>query len=309
MKIVPAYFTVFLLVLLGITFFYKFTLNNGPPRRHHTTLLDENSCVDLSHTIKDILLVNLNPDNHNCNTKLKDEEIVNQCKKNLLLQNRSISPLPDFKTPPPPSHTSEHHEKLQLKYQQRVMAGQCSLSKGMWRNNFNGRCTIVTMAELANYKPGDLILDHGCGCGHQATVMTMLYGVRVIGVDINGAAIRWAKKHSIGTFYYTDGFNLSWIPDNTFDHFFSFATAHLVPPPDKCRFGSEVVRILKPQGSALLGFVNSDMVFGFQPRSVWDCVGDIDGVTMSIYDDKDLYGSPDLSNPKGYSVILKINTK
>ena len=51
------------------------------------------------------------------------------------------------------------------------------------------------------------------------------------------------------------------------------------------------------------------MAFGFQPKSVWDCVGEIDGVNMSIYDDKDLWGSPELSNKNSYSVILKINEK
>ena len=75
------------------------------------------------------------------------------------------------------------------------------------------------------------------------------------------------------------------------------------------RFGKEVARILKPQGSALFGWLNADMVFGFQPKSVWDCVGEIDGVNMSIYDDIDLWGSPELSNKNSYSVILKINRK
>ena len=309
----PQNFTKFLLLCMIITFFYLLHLKRSSPRRHQVKFLEQNSCsfddrFDLSDKIKEIELIDLNPNKYDCKIKLEDEEIVNRCKKNVLLQDRGISPLPAFLTPPPPSHTAEH-DKLQLKYQRRVSEGGCSFPKGMWRKPINSRCTIVTMAEIGNYRPNDLILDWGSGCGHQATWMTRLYGVRVIGVDINGAAIRWAEKHSIGTFYYTNALNLTWIPDNTFDHFFSFAAVYYVPPSDKCRFGKEVARILKPQGTALFGWLNADMAFGFQPKSVWDCVGEIDGVKMSIYDDIDLWGSPELSNKNSYSVILKINGK
>ena len=83
-----------------------------------------------------------------------------------------------------------------------------------------------------------------------------LYGVKVIGLDLNVAAVEWAQKHSIGNFYATDAVNMSWIPDNTFDHFFSFAAVYYVPPQDVCHFGKEVVRILKPQGTALFGWLS-----------------------------------------------------
>ena len=312
MKTVRTCFTIFLIIFLSITFFYQFQWSNDRSKRYDITVLEQSSCITnsfkLSDTIKEIKLVNLNPNKYDCKIKLKDEEIVNKCQKNLHLQDRHISLRPEVLRPPPPSHTAEH-DKLQLKYQRRVLDGSCSLPNGMWRLPLNSRCTIVTMAEIGNYRPYDLILDWGSGCGHQATWMTRLYGVSVIGVDINGAAVRWAEKHSIGTFYYTNALNLSWIPDNTFDHFFSFAAVYYVPPPDKCRFAREVARILKPQGSALFGWLNADMVFGFQPKNVWDCVGEIDGVNMSIYDDKDLWGSPDISNKNSYSVILKINRK
>ena len=312
MRTTQKYFTIFLLLCLSITFFYILHLNIRSSRQYQITFLEQNSCLinslALSDMITEIQVVDLNPNKYDCNIKLKDEEIVNNCKKNLLLQDRRFSPWPDFLTPPPPSHTAEH-DQLQLKYQRRVSEGSCSLPKGMWRLPINSRCTIVTMAEIGNYRPNDLILDWGSGCGHQATWMTRLYGVRVIGVDINGAAIRWAEQHSIGTFYYTNALNLTWIPDNTFDHFFSFAAVYYVPPSDKCRFGKEVARILKPQGTALFGWLNADMAFGFQPKSVWDCVGEMDGVNMSIYDDIDLWGSPELSNKNSYSVILKINRK
>ena len=139
-----------------------------------------------------------------------------------------------------------------------------------------------------------------------------LYGVRVVGIDLNEDAVRWSQMHSIGTFYATDGVNLSWIPDNTFDHFFSFAAVYYVPPNKVCSFGQEVVRILKPRGTALFGWLSGmySQPYGYQEKSVWNCVGDIDGVMMEIYDDDalwDLHGRDLISNTNSYSVLIHTN--
>ena len=141
-------------------------------------------------------------------------------------------------------------------------------------------------------------------------IFNRLYNVRVIGIDLNEAAVNWAQKHSLGKFYATNGINLSWIPDNTFDHFFSFAAIYYVHPDDVCQFGREVVRILKPKGTALFGWLSGiySKPFGNQPKEVWDCISNIDGVEMSIYEDEDLWQSPGdlISNTESYSVILKV---
>ena len=50
--------------------------------------------------------------------------------------------------------------------------------------------------------------------------LSTLHGVKVIGIDLNEAATNWARKHCIGTFYNTNGGNLSWISGQTFNHFF-----------------------------------------------------------------------------------------
>ena len=140
-----------------------------------------------------------------------------------------------------------------------------------------------------------------------------MYGVKVIGLDINEAAVKWAQKHSIGNFYATDAMNMSWIPDNTFDHFFSFAAVYYVPPQDVCHFGEEVVRILKPQGTALFGWLNGkySRPFGPQPHSVWDCLTNIEGVKVNVYEDKDLWMSPGdlISETESYSIIFTIESK
>ena len=127
---------------------------------------------------------------------------------------------------------------------------------------------------------------------------------------MNEAAVNWAQDHSIGKFYATNGVNLSWIPDNTFDHFFSFAAVYYIQPNDVCRFGKEIIRILKPQGSALFGWLSGiySQPFGYQPKTVWHCISNMDGVEMTIFDDDELWQSPGdlISNSGSYSVILKV---
>ena len=143
-------------------------------------------------------------------------------------------------------------------------------------------------------------------------LLNRLYGVRVVGLDLNQASIEWAQKHSIGDFYATNAVDLSWIPDKTFDHFFSFASVYYVPLDDICRFGKEVVRVIKPGGSALFGWLSGQYSrpFGNQPKSVWDCLKQLSGVNISIYDDQDLWKSPGdlISNTGSYSVIIKLAT-
>ena len=138
-----------------------------------------------------------------------------------------------------------------------------------------------------------------------------LYSVRVIGVDLSKAAIEWAQKHSIGKFFATDGINLSWIPDNTFHHFYSFGAVCYVPPEKVCQFGAEVVRILKPGGTALFGWLSGLYCkpFGMQPKDAWNCVENLSHVSINVHDDKTLWKSPNdlICNTGSYSVILKLS--
>ena len=126
-------------------------------------------------TMDDIKLVNLNPNQHECKIQSSDEEIINQCQNYTLYRNNLTADWPNFHSPPPPVPSGSKYQELQKKYQRRVSKEGCSFPKGMWGNSFNSRCTIVTMAAIGNYKPNDLILDWGSGCGHQATWLTRYF--------------------------------------------------------------------------------------------------------------------------------------
>ena len=113
----------------------------------------------------------MNPLLHSCSAHLSDRDIVKKCRLQYLHDahgNLRTWSWPDFTNVLPPPQGAEQ-QKLQRKYQDRVVAGSCAMPKGMWGNPFNSRCTIVQMAEIGRYKPNDLILDWGTGCGHQVT--------------------------------------------------------------------------------------------------------------------------------------------
>ena len=130
-----------------------------------------------SAKLYDIKLVDLNPRRHSCYVQLSDEQIIHQCINNTFINYNSFSDWSLFPThhPNPPLKENDMDKILQKKYNHRVIEeGGCLFPKGMWGNPFNSRCTVVTMAKIGNYKPNDLILDWGSGCGHQATWMTRL---------------------------------------------------------------------------------------------------------------------------------------
>ena len=137
-----------------------------------TVGFDPKSCLpnDSSFLNPSVILIPLNSQSHACAVTTSDEELIKRCQEALL--HPVILKWPKLPKPPPLPEGSQN-QTLQLKYQKRITEDHaCLKPKGMWGNPFNSRCTYVTMAQMGNYKPNDLILDWGTGCGHQATWMT-----------------------------------------------------------------------------------------------------------------------------------------
>jgi len=261
--------------------------------------------------------VNLNVRGHICRINISDAELLEECRKEKTsaaataetqwphLENITILKMKDLPT---------KELDLQVKYERRVKEeGGCLKPKGMWGNPFNSRCTILTMAKAGPYLPGQLVLDWGTGCGHQATYMTKTFGVRVVGLDLNGAAIEWANDHSLGRFVGpTDGTDLSWAPDESFNHFYSFATIYYVQPDAMCKFGREVIRILKPRGTALFGWMNGihGRPYGKFPESNFDCLKALPNADVTtpkesaggLYSDE---GDDLITNSQTYAVVIR----
>ncbi|MDO8788025.1 MAG: class I SAM-dependent methyltransferase [Sulfuritalea sp.] len=91
-----------------------------------------------------------------------------------------------------------------------------------------GRWAPVGQAMIDHYaiKPGDKILDIGCGKGFQLYELTQLLpGVEVYGIDVSAYAIENAKEEIKARLQVGSATALPW-PDKTFDFVFSLNALH-----------------------------------------------------------------------------------
>ncbi|CAK8993765.1 Kynurenine 3-monooxygenase (Kynurenine 3-hydroxylase) [Durusdinium trenchii] len=142
------------------------------------------------------------------------------------------------------------------KYQDRANQLQCQDSRGMWHEAMSDihKCVLITVGHWLRFRPGELVLDWGSGCGHKLSWAKMLFDVEGVGVEIQEPAVRWAQSHSAGMFCHGDGRNLSWLPELTFDHVISYASIYHLEKHDQCSVGIQLVRKLKIGGRAFLGW-------------------------------------------------------
>ncbi|VAW84515.1 hypothetical protein MNBD_GAMMA18-797 [hydrothermal vent metagenome] len=104
------------------------------------------------------------------------------------------------------------------------------------------------------------IIDIGCGSGRNAFVLKELGAKKVIGVDISKTGIALAKARqkelSISEgleFFEASAMDLPF-DDNSFDLAFSMGVFHHTPSWQQCF--SEMYRVIKPQGTGLLMYLN-----------------------------------------------------
>jgi ubiquinone/menaquinone biosynthesis C-methylase UbiE len=125
---------------------------------------------------------------------------------------------------------------------------------GMGANRPNSRMVI----ELAKVKPGDTVLDVGCGTGNLTLTAQSYAGPtgKVYGIDAAPEMIRVAKEkasHSVpGVFFDVGLIEKLAFPDSTFDVVISRLVIHHLPDDLKRRAFVEILRVLKPGGHLLV---------------------------------------------------------
>lgn len=110
---------------------------------------------------------------------------------------------------------------------------------------YDGRWRKVARAMIDHYgiKPGDRILDVGCGKGYLAYDFTQeCPGVEVRGLDISQYAIENAKEEIKDKLALGDAVSLPF-EDDSFDYVVSITTLHNLPPDKMVKALSEIERV------------------------------------------------------------------
>ena len=98
-----------------------------------------------------------------------------------------------------------------------------------------------------------LVADLGCGPGHVARYLHDL-GVRMLGVDISPAMIRFARERNPGMEFRVGDMRALVLPDGALSGIVAFYSLIHVAPEEHPRTIVEFRRVLRPGGLLLLGF-------------------------------------------------------
>jgi len=137
-----------------------------------------------------------------------------------------------------------------------IPSESCQNSRGMWREPMSDihKCILIHIGTILDFRPGQLVLDWGSGCGHKLSWAKALFDVDGIGLDVEGGAVAWARQHSAGLFCHADGRHLDWLPDDTFDHVISYAAIYHLAQSDQCHTGIRLLKKLRVRGKAWFGW-------------------------------------------------------
>ncbi len=108
---------------------------------------------------------------------------------------------------------------------------------------------MVKWGGLDKLPRGTTVLDVGCGIGGSSRILAKKYGFETTGITISPKQVQRATELTpedvTAKFQVDDALNLSF-PDNSFDVVWSIeAGPHM---PDKAKYASEMMRVLKPGG-------------------------------------------------------------
>lgn len=112
---------------------------------------------------------------------------------------------------------------------------------------------------VSQFVKGLKVLDIGCAVGYGPYYFATNGAVEAVGADNSQDAINWAKEHYKAPnlkYIVANALNLP-IKNNSFDVVISFDLLEHISDADQKKFISEIKRVLKPNGVAIIGTPNS----------------------------------------------------
>ena len=119
--------------------------------------------------------------------------------------------------------------------------------------------------------PGLDVLDFGCGCGRIARWLApqvMSSGGRFSGVDLNARSIEWCSRHLPGRYTENRLHPPLAFPDAAFDLVYAHSVLTHLTEQVATAWLAEIARILRPDGLAIVTFLDEDYARAWAPPGV-----------------------------------------
>jgi SAM-dependent methyltransferase len=143
--------------------------------------------------------------------------------------------------------------------------------------------TLVVNYLGASHSPRNF-LDWGVGCGRVARHLAMEEHINITGIDIDEDNLNWCKENLIGDYKVVGLIPPTPFDDNQFDVIYSCSVLSHLTEDVAHQWLSELARILKPDGVALLSFNGSSNLVSYLGRRPLELKATIGGVMF----DKDI---------------------
>ena len=117
------------------------------------------------------------------------------------------------------------------------------------------RRTYARITALAGARPGDQVLDVGCGGGYLARLLAAAVGPdgQVTGVDPSEGAASYARRRASAGCSFRVGVAQDLdLPDRSFEVVTSTLAVHHIPEADRAAAFGEMFRVLRPGGALLV---------------------------------------------------------
>ncbi|GII91730.1 class I SAM-dependent methyltransferase [Sinosporangium siamense] len=117
------------------------------------------------------------------------------------------------------------------------------------------REVYTRLALFSGIRPGDKVLDVGCGTGYFSRILAQVagYSGRVTGVDPSEAMIEYARRRAPANCVYEEGEGQALkAEDGSFDLVVSSLAVHHMPVAARAAAMREMFRVLRPGGRLLI---------------------------------------------------------